>query len=50
MTLVRLRLKGLNQVTKRRRDGSSVTYWYAWKGGPSLPGKPGSPEFVAAYN
>ena len=26
------------------------TYWYAWKGGPPLRGKPGTPEFVASYN
>src|SRR5262249_22945214 len=31
-------------------DGRIVIYYYAWKGGPALPGKPGSPEFVAAYN
>lgn len=45
-----VRLKGLNQITKRRADGSRVTYWYAWKGGPRLPGKPGDPDFIAAYN
>jgi integrase len=31
-------------------DTYTVTYWYAWKGGPGLPGKPGSAEFVDAYN
>ena len=31
-------------------DGSRTTYFYAWKGGPRLPGKPGDPTFVAAYN
>jgi hypothetical protein len=30
-------------------DGTKITYYYAWKGGPRLPGKPGDPEFVAAY-
>lgn len=45
-----VRLKGLNRVGKKLADGSRVTYYYAWKGGPRLPGKPGSPEFVAAYN
>lgn len=45
-----VRLKGLNQVSKKLRDGSTATYWYAWKGGPRLPGKPGSAEFIAAYN
>lgn len=44
-----IRLKGINRVSKRRADGSSVTYWYAWKGGPRLEGEPGSPEFVASF-
>lgn len=48
--MARVRLKGLNRNTKRLADGSTVTYWYAWKGGPRLPGKPGSPEFMKAYN
>lgn len=47
---MRVRLKGLNRVQKRLADGRLVTYHYAWKGGPRLPGKPGSPEFIAAYN
>ena len=47
---MRIRLRGINRVSKRLADGRSVTYWYAWKGGPRLPGKPGDPEFVAAYN
>lgn len=47
---MRVRLKGTNKVTKRLADGSTVTYHYAWKGGPRLPGKPGSAEFVVAYN
>lgn len=48
--MARVRLKGVNSTRKRLADGSSVTYWYAWKGGPRLPGKPGSPEFLAAFN
>ena len=47
---MRIRLKGLNSVTKRRADGTKVTYWYAWKGGPALRGEPGTPEFTASYN
>lgn len=47
---MRTRLKGINRVTKRLSDGSKVTYFYAWKGGPRLEGKPGSPEFVASYH
>src|SRR5947209_18945587 len=44
------RMKGINRVRKRLADGRSVVYYYAWKGGPPLPGKPGSAEFRDAYN
>ena len=47
---MRIRLKGLNSVTKRLADGTRRTYWYAWKGGPPLRGEPGTPEFIASYN
>ncbi|MDT8858017.1 site-specific integrase [Paracoccaceae bacterium Fryx2] len=47
---MKIKLKGLNRVRKRLADGTPVTYYYAWKGGPRLPGKPGSPEFIAAFN
>lgn len=43
-------MKGLNRISKKLADGTSVTYHYAWKGGPRLPGKPGDPEFLAAFN
>ncbi|KEQ53964.1 tyrosine-type recombinase/integrase [Sphingobium chlorophenolicum] len=47
---MRVRLKGLNRITKKLASGKSVTYYYAWKGGPRLEGTPGSPEFIASYN
>jgi integrase len=47
---VRVRLKGINSVTKTLKDGTTVTYWYAWKGGPRLDGEPGDPAFIASYN
>lgn len=47
---MRVHLKGINSKTKTLTDGTRRTYWYAWKGGPALPGKPGDPEFIAAYN
>lgn len=47
---MQVRLKGINKVSKRLSDGTRITYYYAWKGGPRLPGKPGDAEFVAAYN
>ncbi|HEY1864664.1 MAG TPA: tyrosine-type recombinase/integrase [Roseiarcus sp.] len=46
---MRVGLKGVNSRTKRLANGRVVTYYWAWKGGPPLPGKPGSPEFMAAY-
>jgi integrase len=45
-----MQLKGINRITKRLADGTTRTYHYAWKGGPALRGKPGTPEFVASYN
>jgi integrase len=47
---MRIRLRGINRVVKRLADGRTEAYYYAWKGGPRLRGKPGSPEFVASYN
>ena len=47
---MRIRLKGINSITKRLADGTRRTYWYAWKGGPPLRGEPGTPEFVHSYN
>ena len=44
-----VRLKGLNRTRKRLANGRIATYYYAWKGGPRLPGNPGSPKFVDAY-
>jgi hypothetical protein len=47
---MRVRLKGINRITKKLADGSERTYYYAWKGGPSLRGELGTPEFIASYN
>ena len=47
---MRVPLKGINRVRKKLADGTTVTYFYAWKGGPRLEGTPGSPEFHASYN
>jgi integrase len=43
-------LKGINRTTVRLASGKTVTYWYAWKGGPRLKGKPGSAEFHESYH
>lgn len=47
---MRVRLKGVASATKVLADGTSVTYYYAWRGGPRLTGEPGAPDFVASYN
>jgi integrase len=43
--MVKVDLKGIHTV---KANGS--VYCYAWRGGPRLHGKPGSPEFHASYN
>jgi integrase len=47
---MRVRLRGINSYTAKLADGTTKTYWYAWKGGPRLQGEPGTPEFIASYN
>ena len=47
---MRVRLKGINSITKTLADGTKRTYYYAWKGGPPLREAPGTPEFIASYN
>jgi integrase len=47
---MRIRLRGINSYTAKLADGTTKTYWYAWKGGPRLIGEPGTPEFIASYN
>ena len=37
---MRIRLKGINRITKRLADGTTRTYWYAWEGGPQLEANP----------
>src|SRR5262249_56344474 len=47
---MRIRLRGINSITKTLADGSKRTYYYAWKSGPPLYGEPGTPEFVNSYS
>jgi hypothetical protein len=46
---MRVSLMGIASATKILASGEKVTYYYAWRGGPKLLGKPGSPEFVQSY-
>jgi integrase len=43
--MTRIELRGIAKVKAKGRD-----YYYAWRGGPRLVGKPGSPEFIKSYN
>jgi integrase len=43
--MVKVDLRGIAKVTAKGR-----VYYYAWRGGPRLRGKPGTPEFHASYN
>jgi hypothetical protein len=46
---MRVHLKGINRAKVKLANGELVTYYYAWRGGPRLVGKPSSPEFIASY-
>lgn len=42
--MVKVDLRGVHTA-----HAKGNVYYYAWRGGPRLRGKPGSPEFVASY-
>lgn len=52
--MVVVKLEGVHYSTKKVRaaDGKIkvYTYYFAWRGGPKLKGKPGSPEFIESYH
>ena len=47
---MRVVLKGIHKVKKRLASGETKIHFYAWRGGPPIYAKPGTPEFVHAYN
>src|SRR6266850_2001232 len=47
---VRVVLKGVHRVNARLATGEVKTYYYAWRGGPQIKAKPGTPEFVQEYH
>jgi integrase len=47
---VRVVLKGIHKVKARLSTGEVRTYHYAWRGGPQMKAKPGTPEFVREYH
>jgi integrase len=45
---MRVRLSGINTITKKLADGRKVKYYYHRATGTRLTGEPGSPEFLAS--
>ncbi|TWD58154.1 phage integrase family protein [Agrobacterium vitis] len=46
---MRVELKGLHKTSKLLADGSKRDYYYAWKAGPRMSAKYGTPEFVEEF-
>jgi integrase len=46
---VRVSLRGIHKVRSSLASGEIKTYYYAWRGGPQIKAKPGTPEFVREY-
>jgi integrase len=47
---VRVVLKGIHKVKRRLANGETKVHFYAWRGGPAMQAKPGTPEFVREYH
>ena len=47
---VRVRLKGIHRIRMRLASGETRLYFYAWRGGPRIDAKPGTPEFIRLYH
>jgi integrase len=47
---VRVVLKGIHRVKRKLANGETKVHFYAWRGGPAIEAKPGSPEFVREYH
>jgi integrase len=41
--------RGVHPVRKQLASGVTITYYYAWRGGPRIAGEPGSDEFYTSY-
>jgi integrase len=47
---VRVVLKGIHRVKRKLANGELKVHFYAWRGGPAIQAKPGTPEFVREYH
>jgi hypothetical protein len=46
---MRVVLKGIHKVKNRLASGDIRIHYYAWRSGPAIQAKPGTPEFMHAY-
>ncbi len=46
---MKMTLKGLHTVSRRLASGGTNVHYYAWRGGPKIEAKPGTPAFVAEF-
>jgi integrase len=46
---VRVVLRGIHRVKRKLANGELKVHFYAWRGGPAIQAKPGTPEFVREY-
>jgi integrase len=44
-----VKLNGIHKVRAKLANGTTVTYHYAWRGGPRLLSKPGTEAYAAEY-
>jgi integrase len=47
---VRVVLKGIHKVKRRLANGEIRLHFYAWRGGPAIHAKLGTPDFVREFN
>ncbi|WP_247288147.1 tyrosine-type recombinase/integrase [Bradyrhizobium sp. 134] len=47
---MRVVLKGIHKVKARLAAGEVKIYYYAWRGGPQIKAKSGTPEFIREFN
>jgi integrase len=47
---MRVHLKGIHRVRRRLANGDIRVHYYAWRGGPKINAKPGTPDFITEYN
>jgi integrase len=46
---MREKLVGIHKVNARLADGTTATYYYAWRGGPRIKAKPGTMAFTQEF-